>query len=325
MGPVLEAFKMGVTEHGEEYMRKRFEASAVRLLKNIFRVGLFENPYLNIAETEKIVGNAEYMKAGYEAQLKSIVLLKNQQNTLPLKEKQKVYVPQRYIAPSTNWWGVVTPEKTEYPFNMEVVAKYFEIVDDPKEADFALVGIKSPDGGVGYNREDLEKDGNGYVPISLQYGTYTATDARETSLAGGSPLEDFTNRTYKGKTITANNSTDMKLVNDTKAKMGSKPVIVVVHVSKPMVFSEIEKNASAIMAHMGVQDQALMDMISGKSEPSALLPFQMPADMKTVEMQFEDVPRDMKAYTDSEGNVYDFAFGLNWKGVVSDERVEKYR
>lgn len=325
MGPVLEAFKMGVTEHGEEYMRKRFEASAVRLLKNIFRVGLFENPYLNIAETEKIVGNAEYMKAGYEAQLKSIVLLKNQQNTLPLKEKQKVCVPQRYIAPSTNWWGVVTPEKTEYPFNMEVVAKYFEIVDDPKEADFALVGIKSPDGGVGYNREDLEKDGNGYVPISLQYGTYTATDARETSLAGGSPLEDFTNRTYKGKTITANNSTDMKLVNDTKAKMGSKPVIVIVHVSKPMVFSEIEKNASAIMAHMGVQDQALMDMISGKSEPSALLPFQMPADMKTVETQFEDVPRDMKAYTDSEGNVYDFAFGLNWKGVVSDERVEKYR
>jgi beta-glucosidase len=149
MGSVLDAYKMGVAEHGEEFMRKRFEASAVRLLKNIFRVGLFENPYLDITETEKIVGNAEYMKAGYEAQLKSIVLLKNQQNVLPLKEKQKVYVPQRYIAPSTNWWGVVTPENTEHPFNMEVVAKYFEVVENPKEADFALVGIKSPDGGVG--------------------------------------------------------------------------------------------------------------------------------------------------------------------------------
>jgi beta-glucosidase len=39
-GPVLEAYEMGVKEHGEEYMRKRFEESAVRLLKNIFRVGL---------------------------------------------------------------------------------------------------------------------------------------------------------------------------------------------------------------------------------------------------------------------------------------------
>lgn len=325
MGPVLEAYKMGVAKHGEEDMRKRFETSAVRLLKNIFRVGLFENPYLDVAETERIVGNAEYMQAGYEAQLRSVVMLKNHQNTLPLKEKQKVYVPQRYIAPSTNWWGVVTPEKTESPFNMEVVSKYFEVVDNPEEADFALVGIKSPDGGVGYDRADTENGGNGYVPISLQYGTYTAKAARETSLAGGSPLEDFTNRSYKGKTVTANNTNDMQLVTGTKAKMGDKPVIVVVQVSKPMIFSEIEKSASAILVHMGVQDQALMDIISGKVAPSALLPFQMPADMNTVEEQFEDVPRDMKPYVDSEQNSYDFAFGLDWNGVISDERVTKYK
>ncbi len=325
MGPVLEAYKMGVEEHGKEYMRKRFESSAVRLLKNIFRVGLFENPYLDIAETEKIVGNPEFMKAGFDAQLRSVILLKNHENALPLKVKQKVYVPQRYIAPSTNWWGIVTPEKTESPFNIEVVTKYFEVVNNPEEADFALVGIKSPDGGVGYDREDLEKGGNGYVPISLQYGTYKATDARETSLAGGSPMEDFTNRSYKDKTVTASNTTDMKLVKDTRTKMGNKPVIVIVQVSKPMVFSEIEINASGILVHMGVQDQALMDIISGKAEPSALLPFQMPTDMKTVETQYEDVPRDMKAYVDSEGNTYDFAFGLNWNGVIDDERVKKYQ
>ena len=325
MGPVLEAYKMGVEEHGKEYMRKRFESSAVRLLKNIFRVGLFENPYLDIAETEKIVGNPEFMKAGFDAQLQSVVMLKNQQKILPLKERQKVFVPQRYIAPSTNWWGIVTPEKTESPFNIEVVTKYFEVVNNPEEADFALVGIRSPDGGVGYDGEDLEKGGNGYVPISLQYGTYKATDARETSLAGGSPMEDFTNRSYKDKTVTASNTTDMKLVKDTRTKMGNKPVIVIVQVSKPMVFSEIEKNASGILVHMGVQDQALMDIISGKAEPSALLPFQMPTDMKTVETQYEDVPRDMKAYVDSEGNTYDFAFGLNWNGVIDDERVKKYQ
>lgn len=138
-------------------------------------------------------------------------------------------------------------------------------------------------------------------------------------------MEGFTNRTYKNNTVTANNTMDMALVNGTKKKMGDKPVVVIVHVSKPMVFSEIEKNASATLVHMGVQDQALMDMISGKSEPSALLPFQMPADMKTLEIQFEDVPRDMKAYVDSEGNSYDFAFGLNWKGVIKDERITAYK
>ncbi len=325
MAPILDAYKLGVTEQGEDYMRKRFEISAVRLLTNIFRVGLFENPYLDIEETKSTVGNATFMKAGFEAQIKSIVMLKNQSTTLPLKGKQKVFVPKRYIPSSTNWWGIETPAKEEHPFNIEIVKKYYDVVEHPQEADFALVGVKSPDGGVGYDRADLANGGNGYVPINLQYSEYTAKNARETSLAGGSPMENFTNRTYKGKTIKTSNATDLALVNDTKAKMGKKPVVVVVHVSKPMVFAEIEKNASALLVHMGVQDQALMEILSGKSEPSALLPFQMPLDMETVEAQFEDVPRDMKPYVDSEGNPYDFAYGLNWKGVINDARVQKYR
>ncbi|GGD56407.1 glycoside hydrolase family 3 protein [Muriicola marianensis] len=324
-GPVLEAYAMGVREHGEEFMRKRFERSAVRLLKNTFRVGLFENPYLDVEETKKIVGNPEFMEEGYQAQLRSVIMLKNHGNTLPLKKKQKVYAPQRYIAPSTNWFGMQQPEKTVDPFNLEVVKDYFEIVDSPQEADFALVGIESPNGGVGYDRIDLEKGGNGYVPISLQYGQYTASEARDVSIAGGSPLENSTDRAYKDKSFTAYNISDMALVNKTKEQMGEKPVVVVVKVANPMVFSEIEKSASGILAHMGVQDQVLMDLISGVAEPSALLPFQMPADMATVEKQFEDLPRDMVPYTDEDGNQYDFAFGLNWEGVIDDERVAKYK
>ena len=326
MGPVIEAYQMGVEEHGEEYMRKRFETSAVRLLKNIFRTGLFENPYLDVAQTEKIVGNSEFMEAGYNAQLKSIVMLKNNEKTLPVENKRKVYVPQRYVAPTVNWFGVATEERTEHPFNMEVVAKYFEVVDYPDEADFALVGIENPNGGVGYDVADTENGGNGYVPISLQYGTYTATNAREQSIAAGSPLEKgVDNRSYNGKTTTSINISDMSLVTDTKRKMGDKPVVVIVRVAKPLVFAEIESSADAILVHMGVQDQALMDIVSGKVEPSALLPFQMPKDMLTVEQQFEDVPRDMDPYTDTNGNSYDFSFGLNWSGVIDDERIQAYK
>lgn len=32
----------------------------------------------------------------------------------------------------------------------------------------------------------------------------------------------------------------------------------------------------------------------------------------------------MECYVDANGNTYDFAFGLNWAGVINDERVEKY-
>jgi len=294
-------------------------------LRNIFRVGLFENPYLDVAETEKTVGNPEFMKAGYDAQLRSVVMLKNHEKALPVKKQMKVYIPKKFVPGGRNWFGMETKESWKDAINPVVAAKYFQVVEKPEEADFALVCIDSPKGGVGYSEDDVKKNGNGYVPISLQYNPYKAETARETSLAGGSPFENFTNRSYKGKTTVASNLQEMKTVNETRAKMGAKPVVVVVRVSNPMVFSEIEKSASAILMQMGVQDQAIMDILTGDAEPSALLPFQMPADMKTVEEQFEDVPRDMKCYTDADGNTYDFAFGMNWQGVINEARVTKYR
>ena len=121
------------------------------------------------------------------------------------------------------------------------------------------------------------------------------------------------------------NRDDMVLIAETKKAMGDKPVIVILETGRPIVLAEIEPNADAILVSFQVQHQALLDIISGKAEPSALLPMQMPADMKTVEEQQEDVPRDMRCYQDGDGNTYDFAFGLNWKGVINDARVEKYK
>jgi beta-glucosidase len=324
-GPVIEAYKMGVKEHGDQFMRARMEQSAVRLLKNIFRVGLFENPYLNIDETKKIVGNVEFMKTGYEAQLKSIVMLKNKNKLLPVAKQKTVYIPKRVTPAGRDFFGGPVPGSTNYPVNLSLVKKYFKVTDNPAEADFALVIIRSPNSGSGYDADDVKKSGNGYIPISLQYGQYKALYARDPSIAGGDPFEKFTNRTYKGKTVVASNTSDLKMVLDTKKAMKSKPVIVSIAMSKPMVFSEFEKEADAIIVSFEVQDQAILDIISGASEPSGLLPMQMPADMKTVETQKEDVPFDMICHVDSEGNTYDFGFGLSWSGVIKDARVEKYK
>jgi beta-glucosidase len=323
--PVLDAYAMGVKEHGEDFMRARFEQSAVRLLRNIFNTGLFENPYLNIEETKSIVGKPEFMKAGYDAQLKSVVMLKNKSNTLPLEKNKTIYIPKKFTPAGRNFLGMETPESLEYPVNIEIVKKYFKVTENPDEADYALVFVASPNSGIGYNAEDAKKGGNGYVPISLQYGEYVAKTAREVSIAGGDPLEKTTNRSYKNKKNIAINSSDLGMINDTFKKMKGKPVIVSINMNTPMVFSEFEKNVNSILVHFGVQDQALMDLITGLAEPSALLPMQMPANMETVEKQAEDVPHDMECHVDDQGNKYDFGFGLNWKGVIDDERTKKYK
>ena len=149
--------------------------------------------------------------------------------------------------------------------------------------------------------------------------------ARNPSIAGGDPFEAFTNRSYKNKKVSTYNKADMKSVLDTKAKMKGKPVIVSLTLSNPTVMGEFEPSADAILVNFGVQNQAVLDLISGIAAPSALLPLQMPASMQTVEEQFEDTPRDMKCYKDSEGNTYDFAFGMNWKGVIKDKRTTNYK
>lgn len=308
--PVLGAFELGAEKIGKEAMRRRMEESAVRLLTNIFQVGLFENPYLDIEKTNAIVGAPEYMKKGFEAQLKSVVVLKNKSNLIPISRNTKLYVPRRYVPASRHFLGFPIPESNEYPINIELLRKYFEVVESPEEADMALVCIESPKSGIGYDKEDLKNGGNGYFPLSLQYGKYTATKARAVSIAGGDPLETTTNRSYKDKSVTASNTHDLQLILETKEKMGNKPIIVSVLTSNPFVLKEFESKVDALILNFAVQDQAILDILSGKVKSSGRLPMQMPADMDEVETQKEDVPLDMKPYKDSEGHVYDYGFGL---------------
>lgn len=323
--PIIDAYNIGVKEHSEVFMRARFKQSAVRILRNMFRLGLFENPYLEVEKSKKTVGNADFMAAGYNAQLKSIVLLKNQGNLLPLQKTKTVYVPKKFIAPIQGYFGAASKEKLEDPVKTELLKKYFNVTDNPAKADCSLVFINSPIGQSGYSGDELSKGGTGYIPISLQYSPYNAGNARLNSLAAGDPAEPkVNNRSYKGKASDVSNFPVLKTIYETKKLMKGKPIIVIINMSRPTIPLEFEHVANAIIVDFGVQQQAILDIISGKTEPSALLPFQLPANMQTVELQYEDVPHDMISYKDAMGNAYDFGFGLNWKGVIKDTRTTKY-
>ena len=312
--PILEAYELGCKKHGEAWMRARMEQSAKRLLRNMFLCGLFENPYLISEESQKIVGCQEHLEAGFEAQLKSVVMLKNN-GVLPIQERMKVYVPERHIKARKNFFRMMDAAKDVPGASKEVIEQYFEWVDTLEEADAALVFVESPLSD-GYSVEDRENGGNGYVPITLQYRPYTAEKARKCSIAGGDPRENFTNRSYQGKTNTAANESDLDLIIEAKEKLGKKPVIAVIRMHHPMVMAELEPYADAILVDFGVTQKAICELICGKHEPKGRLPVQLPADMETVELHCEDKPHDMKPYVDTVGNVYDFGYGLDWSGIV---------
>ncbi len=322
--PVIEAYEIGCREHGEQWMRKRMEESATRLLLNSFRVGLFENPYVDVENTKRIVGNPEWMKEGYDQQLKSIIMLKNHDNILPIKKKAKVYVPNRKVPAMRNFWGGTDPARDYSPIEKDILDKYFETVDTPDKADFAIVFMESPKSyRAGYDPEDKEKGGNGYIPITLQYRPYTATTAREHSIATD-PFDGNTDRSYRGKSVKTMNECELDILESVRRQMGDRPVIVIMAMNNPTVMTEVEPLADAILIGFSVQNQAFLDLISGKAEPSALLPFELPASMEAVERHCEDRPHDITPYTDADGNTYSFGYGLNFQGKINDARVTRY-
>jgi beta-glucosidase len=111
MGPVVEAYNIWCEKFGKDSADARFRQSAIRLLLNFFRVGVFENPYLVPEQTVATMACEEFVAEGYDAQLKSIVMVKNHEKVLPAAKGMKVYMPQRHYPSSIPFFGRETAKR----------------------------------------------------------------------------------------------------------------------------------------------------------------------------------------------------------------------
>ncbi len=311
MKPVADAYRLGCEKYGADVMRARFEESAERILTLMFRLGLFENPYLDPEQSAKIVGAPEFVAAGQEAQRRSVILLKNRDGLLPLKRGTKIYVPGRHMDAHYTFFRSIAQASDMMPVSEADVQGYFQLVSDPKAADCAVVFMESPLCDC-YTDADLAAGGNGYLPITLQYRPYRAETAREHSIAKGDYRENDCDRSYRGKTNTPYNASDLDNLLKAREEMGEKPVVAVLHLHNPCVVSEFEPVTDGILAHFGVENKVLMQILSGKAAPGGRLPLIMPASMETVEKHCEDVFDDLEVYRDSCGSCYDYGFGLKY-------------
>ena len=102
----------------------RIDSSVRRLLRQKFELGLFDNPYVDETKATQIVGKDEFTKAGEASQRRAITLLKNENKVLPLKTNNiKIYVQN---------------------IDAKVAAQYGTVVDNPKDANIAIIRLKTP-------------------------------------------------------------------------------------------------------------------------------------------------------------------------------------
>lgn len=366
-----EGYELLKDEVGEEEALSILRNAAYHFLKSQMQCGLYENSYITEENAFATVWNNQTDAAAKESQAKTVIMLKNADNTISENtsgEKKNVYIPYVFTAASEgNSSSDPTPAKWEPAMDVNTVGKYFNVVTDSvgepsgtsdsgeavytendvirasaaeiAACDYVLVSMDAPN-------QDSAQDADGnWLPASLQYNEYTATNARRESIAGTLSTETVNDGYYGTKTQTvkenrsyANNTVGkdsnysqlelLEYVNTVKGN--AKVVVLMSKASGPscMVWSEVEPLADAILFYYGSNswffEDVLLQIVNGDIEPSGLLPFQQPASMDAVEAQLEDVPRDVECYVDSEGNTYDFAFGLNWSGVIDDERVQTY-
>lgn len=81
--PFLEACRSGLIT--EEALNR----AVGQVLKAKFRLGLFEHPYMDESEADRWNACAEHRALAYEAACRSMVLLKNEHQTLPLSREVK--------------------------------------------------------------------------------------------------------------------------------------------------------------------------------------------------------------------------------------------
>ena len=351
---LIDAYYYGCEQIGKEKMDKAFAESAKRLLQGYFMTGMFEDPYLDEKAALADVNSEDKQAEALKAQIKAVVMVKNENGAIqPHEKRMKVYIPALYEASHKEMdhlRGIVTIDPTvSYPISLETAGKYFDIVtdkvdgaevtrltlDELKDIDMILIPAKEP--GNSFPQDGRNEDQE-FIPLTRQYRPYIADGpyVRKVSIAGNElPDGSKENRSYFGrKAMTTNEEMlDQILEMADKAKQLGVPSVVAMFTGKPMCFYEFEPAVDGIVVTFSsptmygggtASSEALAAIIAGVAEPSGLLPMQMPKDMDDVERQAEDTPRDMECYTDSVGHKYDFAYGLNYAGVINDERVAKY-
>lgn len=283
---------------------QRINQANVRLLTEMFALGLFDDrTYVSADGARATVNKPAHWDAAYQAHKKSVTVLKNQNQTLPLTveklESKMVYVE-------------VFHKETERAVAYTTKAKkecqelgLFTLTDNYEEAEVAIVFLH-PKSGSYFSATP------GLLELEI------CENKTETALDGSSYQE-----------TTLNGMTHLREVAESMHSRGGK-VIISVNVTMPWILGNVEPLADALIAGYDTFYKAQFEVMAGNNRPVGVLPLTLPASEAVIAVDKNGncvsrndvsgydkdkyMPEGLAyAYKDSDGNIYKLGHGLTYE------------
>ncbi|MCW5923620.1 MAG: glycoside hydrolase family 3 C-terminal domain-containing protein [Saprospiraceae bacterium] len=313
-GAVYQRFLKKSVQEGKVKMADIDEAVR-RILRLKFELGLFEDPYKFCDETRQTTTllSLEHRAAARDVSRKSIVLLKNQNNVLPLNKSQKIALI-----------GPLADNKSELIGNWNGAGNANDCVS--LQEGIANLRLANLAFARGCEMEGTDKSGFDEALRIAQTADVVVVAVGEKAMMSGEAASraDITLPGVQEDLV-------LELV-----KTG-KPVIVVLMNGRPLAIPKIAESAAAILETwwLGTEaGNAIADVLFGDYNPSGKLPMTFPRSVgqvpifyneKSTGRPFDPNSKWTSKYIDEENApLFPFGFGLSYTTFsYSEPKVDK--
>ncbi len=276
----------------------------VLMLKN--DLGLFDDPYRGI-QTEEDITNTILSKEHKETALKlaeeSIVLLKNNNHTLPLSRNQKVALigPYAEEKATLGFWAITGDEADTITLKDGLHALL----------DTSCLSVARGAYLLDKHTENLYDKYNDKLPVESEDEETLLEEAIAIAKTSDIIVLAVGENTYQSgeggsRTNPVLPATQLRLINALSTL--AKPIVLVVYGGRPLILTEVEEKVSAILYAWfpgTMNGLAVANLLTGKANPSAKLSMTFPRSVGQIPIYYNEL-RTGRPQLDEE-NTHRFA------------------
>jgi beta-glucosidase len=316
-GPIFDNHLIELVKEGK-VSEERVNYACAKILETKFRLGLFENPFVKEKEAQKVNFSKTHQQNALEQARRSIVLLKNDKNILPLSKSgagKTIFVTGPNSDNQTTLGDWVSPQPEENVITM-------------------VEGLKSIGEANGYKINYFDSGDRSKEitdeQIDAAYTKAQASDMIVLVLGENSFRHDWKRKTTGENIDRATlklSGNQMKLAD--KMFELNKPVIVVYVSGSPIAEPWLEQRAAAVINTWesgAFAGQANAEILFGITNPSGKLPLTIPRSVGQLQMVYNHKPTAYihKYNTEKKTPLHPFGYGLSFsKFEYSAPKVSK--